>query len=376
MRVLIVSGIWPPDLGGPASHAPEFATFLRARGHEVKVVTTASLAPATEAYPVRWVSRRLPVGIRHLAGVVAIARSAASVDVVYATSMTRRAALGTALTMRPLVLKLTADEAYERESRGGRFAGDLDAFQQHRGGLRVALLRRTRNWAVGRARHVFSPSAYLRELVVGWGIPAERVSVSPNPAPEVPPLPPREELRAEFGLEGPTLAFAGRLMAAKALDVALAAVALVPEAALVLVGDGPDRAALEQQRDDLGLGGRVEFLGGLSRDAVLRVFRAADAVLLSSRWENFPHVIVEALAVGTPVIASAVGGVPEVVRDGENGLLVPAGDPEALAVAIRRLLGDRELRARLAAAAAPSVESYSAERLLGQIEAELAKVVR
>ena len=376
MRVLIVSGIWPPDLGGPASHAPELAAFLRSHSHAVEVVTTAGSAPATEAYPVRWVSRGLPAGIRHLAGVVAIARGAAAADVVYATSMTRRAALGAALAKRPLVLKLTADEAYERERRSGRFAGDLDAFQHHRGGLRVALLRRTRNRAVHRARHVFTPSAYLRELVVGWGIPAERVSVSPNPAPEVPALPPREELRAEFGLEGPTLAFAGRLMAAKALDVALAALALAPAARLVIVGDGPDRAALERQRDALGLGSRVRFLGGRSRDDVLRIFRAADAVLLSSRWENFPHVIVEALAVGTPVIASAVGGVPEVVRDGENGLLVPAGDSEALAAAIRRLLGDDELRARLAAAAAPSVESYSAERLLGQIEAELVKAVR
>ncbi len=375
MKVLIVSGIWPPDLGGPASHAPEFAAFLRVRGNEVEIVTTASSAPAREGFPVRWVSRGLPPGIRHLAGVVAIARAARAAEVVYATSMTRRAALGAALARRPLVLKLTADEAYERERRSGRFTGDLDAFQGHSGGLRVALLRRTRMWAVGRARHVFTPSAYLRELVVGWGIVPDRVSVSPNPAPEMPPLPPRDQLRAEYGFEGPTLAFAGRLMAAKALDVALSALALVPDVRLVIVGDGPDRAALERQRDALGLGDRVRFLGGLGRDGVLRVFRAADAVLLSSRWENFPHVVVEALAVGTPVIASAVGGVPEVVRDGENGLLVPAGDSEALAAAIRRLLGDDELRARLAAAAAPSVESYGAERLLGRIASELEKAV-
>ncbi|MEP6893353.1 MAG: glycosyltransferase family 4 protein [Gaiellaceae bacterium] len=376
MRVLIVSGIWPPDLGGPASHAPELAEFLRVHGHDVEVVTTASSAPAKEAYSVRWVSRGLPAGIRHLATVALICRRAAATDVVYATSMTRRAAFGAAIARRPLVLKLTADEAYERERRGGRFAGDLDAFQHHRGGPRVALLRRTRTWAVRRAWHVFTPSAYLRQLVIGWGIPAQRVNVSPNPAPEVPAMRSREELRAEFGLEGPTLAFAGRLMAAKALDVALAAMALVAEASLVIVGDGPDRVSLERQRDDLGLGDRVRFLGGLEREGVLRVFRAADAVLLSSRWENFPHVIVEALAVGTPVIASAVGGVPEVVRDGENGLLVPAGDADALAVAIRRLLGDAELRARLATAAAPSVEWYSAERLLSQIEAELLKVTR
>ena len=376
MKVLIVSGIWPPDLGGPASHAPELAGFLRGRGHEVEVVTTAESAPAAETYPVRWVSRGLPAGVRHLAGVSAIARAARRADVVYATSMTRRAAIAAALARRPLVLKLTADEAYERARRGGRFAGDLDMFQGYRGGFRVALLRRTRNWAVRRARHVFTPSAYLRELVVGWGIPEAGVSVSPNPAPDVPPMPSRDELRAEAGFHGPTLAFAGRLMAAKALDVALDAMASVPEASLVIVGDGPDRAALEQQRDALGLGERVRFVGGLEREGVLRMFRAADAVLLSSRWENFPHVIVEALAVGTPVISSAVGGVPEVVRDGENGLLVPAGDVDALAGAIRRLLGDDEVRARLAAAAAPSVQSYSAERLLGQIEAELAKAAR
>jgi glycosyltransferase involved in cell wall biosynthesis len=373
VRVVVVTGIWPPDLGGPASHAPELAEFLRAGGHDVAVVTTAGSQPAQQAYPVRWVSRRLPQGIRHLAVVAAVARAAASADVVYATSMTRRAALAALLARRSLVLKLTADEAYERERRSGRFAGDLDAFQGHRGGVRVATLRRTRTWAVRRAQHVFTPSAYLRGLVLDWGVSPGRVTVSPNPAPAVPPLPSRDELRTTYALEGPTVAFAGRLMAAKALDVALASMALVPDARLVIVGDGPDRPALERQRDELGLGARVRFLGSRSREDVLRVFRAADCVLLSSRWENFPHVIVEALAVGTPVVATSVGGVPEVVHDGENGLLAPADDPEALADAIRRLLGDDELRARLAAAAAPSVEGYSSERLLGQIEAELVK---
>jgi glycosyltransferase involved in cell wall biosynthesis len=376
VRVLIVSGIWPPDLGGPASHAPELAAFLRERGHGVEVVTTAAARPEEQPYPVRWVSRQLPAGVRHVAGIAEIARAARGADVVYATSMTRRAAGGAMLARRPLVLKLTADEAYERERRAGRFAGDLDAFQRHPGGLRVALLRRTRTWAVRQARHVFTPSAYLRGLVIGWGVSADAVTVNPNPAPELPPLPPRDELRAELGFDRPTLAFAGRLMAAKALDVALEALALVSEARLAIVGDGPDRAELERQRDALGLDGRVRFIGGLSREGVLRVFKAADAVLLSSRWENFPHVIVEALAVGTPVVATSVGGVPEVVRDGENGLLVPAGDAEALAEAIRRMLGDDALRGRLAAAAAPSVEAYSSERLLGQIEAELVRAAQ
>ena len=108
-----------------------------------------------------------------------------------------------------------------------------------------------------------------------------------------------------------------------------------------------------------------------SRDDVLRLFRAADASLLSSAWENFPHTVVEALAVGTPVSRPSVGGVAEVVRDGENGLLVPPGDADELAAAIRRLFAEEGLRERLAAAAAASVEPLAEARVLARIEEEL-----
>jgi len=376
VRVLIVSGIWPPDVGGPASHAPELAEFLRSRGHAVEAAITADASPAAEHYAVRAVSRRLPVGVRHVAVATLVARRARAADVVYVTSMIGRAALGAALARRPLVVKLTADEAYERARRRGLFAGDLDAFQRHRGGLRVALLRRARDLALRRAAHVFCPSAYLAGLAVSWGLPAERVSVLPNPAPSLPELPPRQELRRRLGVDGPTLVFAGRLTAAKALPVAFAALASTEGVCLLVAGDGPDRQALELEAERLGLAGRVRFLGAQPRERVLALFRAADAALLSSAWENFPHTVVEALAAGTPVIATRVGGVPEVVHDGENGLLVPAGDPEALAAAIRRFLHEPELRARLVAAAKPSVEAISRDAIYGRLEAILAEAVR
>ena len=118
---------------------------------------------------------------------------------------------------------------------------------------------------------------------------------------------------------------------------------------------------------ELGLDGRVRFLGAGTREDVIGLFRGVDAALLTSAWENLPHTLLEALAVGTPVIATAVGGVPEVVHDGENGLLVPAGDVDAIAGAIERVVRDDALRASLAAAAAPSVEELSEPRILGRI---------
>ncbi len=263
-------------------------------------------------------------------------------------------------------MKLVSDEAFERAVRTGRFLGTLEDFQHVSGGLRVRLLRATRNRALRRAVHVVVPSAYLRDLALGWGVAGDRLTVVSNPAPVLPALPDRDAARVALGLNGVTLAAAGRLTRQKALGDALAALARVDGVSLVLAGDGPERRALVRRAGELGVDGRVRFLGSLARDDVLTLFRAADAALLTSAWENLPHSVVEALAVGTPVVATAVGGVPEVVRDGENGLLVAPGDVDALADAIRRV-SEPGLRDALAAKAAGSVAELDEARLLARI---------
>ena len=141
--------------------------------------------------------------------------------------------------------------------------------------------------------------------------------------------------RRSFDLNGATVAFAGRLTAQKALGRALEALAETSGVLFVIAGEGPDREPLERRARELGLSDRVRFIGAQPRRRVVELFRAADATILSSSWENFPHTVVEALAVGTPVLAMDAGGVAEVVRDGVNGLLVPAGDTRALAAAMR-----------------------------------------
>src|SRR5207244_12339760 len=117
VKVLIVSGIWPPDVGGPASHAPDVAEFLRGRGHDVEVVTTADAPPAPRAYPVRAVPRRHRVRVRHYRGAGLVHHRARNADVVYTTGMFGRSAAGSALARKPYVVKLTADPAFERSRR-------------------------------------------------------------------------------------------------------------------------------------------------------------------------------------------------------------------------------------------------------------------
>jgi len=356
MKVLIVSGIWPPDVGGPASHAPEVADYLSEHGHQPRVLITADAPPAPAAYPIAWVDRRSPV--RHVRALARVAELARSVDVVYTTGMFGRSGLGSLAARTPYVLKLTADPAFERARRRGLTHATLADFQRERSAMTLPL-RRARDAIARRAAHVVTPSSYLRELAVGWGVQAERVTVLPNPAPVVGDGSARDALRERFGIDGPTLVFAGRLALPKALEVGIEA-AREAGVQLLVAGDGPERARLEAL-------GHARFLGALPREDVLALFRAGDASLLSSSWENFPHGVVESLAAGTPVVATRVGGVPEVVHDGENGLLVPPRDVGALAAAIRRLFAEPGLLERLRDAAAPSVSDYARDRVYGRL---------
>jgi glycosyltransferase involved in cell wall biosynthesis len=376
VKILVVSGIWPPDVGGPASHAPDVASYLLEHGHDVEVVVTAPRAPDARPFAVHWISRSLPKGAVHVRTGLEVARRAARADVVYTTGMFGRSSLGSVLARRPYVIKLTADPAFERARRRGMVGGNVDEFQGMHVAPAVRVLRIARDAELTHAAHVFTPSAYLRELAVSWGVDADRVSVLPNPAPVLPPLAPRYELRLGFELNGPTLAFAGRLTAQKSLRVALEALAANEGVTLVIAGEGDERAQLERDVAELRLQDRVRFLGAQPRERVVELFAAADASILSSSWENFPHTVVEALSAGTPVLATATGGVAEVVRDGVNGLLVPLGDSAALAEAVRRYFGDEELRERLRANAIPSVVEYAPERVFARLEETLKRVAR
>lgn len=163
------------------------------------------------------------------------------------------------------------------------------------------------------------------------------------------------ELREHSGV-GRRLVFVGRLAAAKGLTILLEAVAKVDDVTLDIAGDGPDRKILEEKARSLGISDRVAFLGYRSQTQVRDLLRRSDIFVLSSFAEGLPVVLMEAMAAGVPVIATRVAGIPELVRDQESGLLVPPGDSDAAADAIRRLLGDPDLRNRIAAAGRRMVE--------------------
>ena len=181
----------------------------------------------------------------------------------------------------------------------------------------------------------------------------------------------RPSKRRELGLPSAALAvgFVGWLLPIKGVSFLVRAMpdilARHPESFLVLVGKGDDEAKLRSLTDSLGLNGRVLFLGWCPD--VEEILPCLDLLVLPSLNEGMGRVLVEAMATGVPIIASRIGGVPDLIWDGENGILVPPADCGALKRAIAKLLGDEQGRRRMAARGKGICGQYSAETMVNQI---------
>lgn len=218
-------------------------------------------------------------------------------------------------------------------------------------------------------RFIAVSRADAERMVAVEHVPAQKVMVIPTaytPRAERPPV----DLRQELGLppEAPVIATAALLRPQKATEVLLEAHVEVlrhmPDAQLVIAGDGPQRQFLEERARSLQLDGHVHFLG--LRDDVDAIIAAADVAALSSDYEGMPLFLLECMVNRTPLVATAVGAIPSVIENGSSGILVPTRDPSALAAGLCELLRDPERRRRMAEAAADRVAPFRIEAVTQQ----------
>jgi glycosyltransferase involved in cell wall biosynthesis len=230
------------------------------------------------------------------------------------------------------------------------------------GGLKNRLLERLDRWILGRFDAVIAVSRTLADQLIAAGVPRGSMHVVPN-AWCPPTLLDRATARRELGLDERAfqVGWVGRVSAEKGLDLfldALTRVTVLPLSAAI-IGDGPERKRLMRRAEAAGLGPRLRWLGTVSEAG--RLFRAFDAFVLSSRTEGTPVVLFEAMAAGVPIVATAVGGVPDVLSDRE-ALLVAPENPAALAAALENLVKDPDsARVRAEAARSRLTQDFAAE---------------
>jgi glycosyltransferase involved in cell wall biosynthesis len=191
------------------------------------------------------------------------------------------------------------------------------------------------------------------------------------------------DVPARSPLQGPpTVVYAGRLMPLKGVDDLIRAMAVVvgrlPEARLLIVGEGRERSRLESLTREHGLGGSVRFAGHVPRPALDDLVGTGWVQCVPSRYlEPFANVVAEAMMRGSALVATATGGTPELVRDGETGYLVPPGDVEGIADRLLAVLGNRELAERMGAAGRAAAHAgFTTDHMLDRFEAAYARMVQ
>jgi glycosyltransferase involved in cell wall biosynthesis len=380
LRILIVSNLFPPDIGGPATYVPKIAAELAARGHQIAVVGGAPPdyregEDMTRPYPVYRISRGLPLPRRLAFAFHTLLRVAAGADALYVQGLAGPemvAVLVGRLLGKPVALKIVGDNAWEYAIRKDLTDDGIDEFQAGTYPAKLRFVRTLVHRYAGLVTRLIVPSEYLGRVVRGWGVRPERVAVIRNAlTAETTDLDRRTaeqaDLKWSLGVPGSLLVTSARLYPWKNLDFLIDLVPRLPaEMTLAIVGGGPDHEALQARVDRLGVSDRVRITGSVSHDEVQCYLRAADVFVLNTRYEGLSHVMLEAMAAGAPVVASSVGGNPEVVRHGQNGLLVPLNDGDAIVSAIERLLGEPAFAEKLRRQAAEDVRDYRWDKLVEQ----------
>ncbi len=354
MRLLIATPLYPPEPGGPATYAKLLEAELPKRGTEVAVLAFRSV-------------RAYPKLVRHIAYFVLTLRALRDADAVLAldpVSVGLPAMLAAKLLRKPFFVKVVGDYAWEQGSQRFGVRVPLDEFVRTKHvPVQVAFLRAVESMVANAARAVIVPSEYLKGIVSTWGIDPSRIAVVYNAMKaEATGTLPSEVASAHR----PRVVSAGRLVPWKGFPGLVAAMVSVrtqhPEAFLAIAGDGPDRDALEAYAH-ARLGASSRLLGALSHADTLALIEDADVFVLNSTYEGLSHLLIEALALGKPIVATAVGGNPELIEDGKNGLLVPVNDPEALSAAISHLLSTPAHREVLGRNAKESASRFTVSRM-------------
>lgn len=353
-RVLQVLG---NSTGGIARHVAQVTERLDGDGFAVDVAGPPAL-PLQMPKPLHHVS--IPNGpakghaaaIRRLREIVA----AGGYDVVHAHGL--RAGIDAALAARSSRTRvvLTVHNVVHPDVAGP---------------ARALLYKPAESLAVRLTDHTFAVSREIASRlrrVRGVGRKVEVLYLGIGDAPEV--TRGRDQIRRELAAEGPLIVTASRLAPQKALHVMFDALArLDVPFTLAVLGTGPLEGNLREAAERAGVAGRVRWLG--FRGDVADYIAAGDVFCLSSVWEGVPLAAQEAVLLGVPIVATSVGGMPELVDDAVTGRLVPPGDPAALASALRQVLSNDVLRTTFAAAAQTRLaERFSTEKMLARLAAE------
>lgn len=363
MKITIATGLYPPEIGGPATYAAMLESELPAYGFSVTTVPFGLV-------------RQYPKVIRHMVYAWKLWQGSREAEVIYSLdpiSVGVPALLVAMLRRKPFLLRVPGDYAWEQGQLRFGVTDRLHDFiaKRYQYGWRVSLLCLVESFVARHAVRVIVPSQYMVMVMQRWGVDPRKVQVIYSALHPLVVTGKREDLRKKMLLTFPTVLSIGRLIPNKGFAGVIDSFFVVkkkyPEAQLLIVGDGPQLSLLQDQVDGRGISESVRFLGRLTKDEMGAVISAADVFVLNTAHEGLSHQILEVMDLGVPIVTTRVGGNPELISDGENGLLVEYQDTAALTAATMRILNDHVATQNLTQSALVRSKQFAKEVVVKEI---------
>ncbi len=321
MKILITVGIYPPDIGGPASFVPKIAKMLSENKHDVTVICLSdNKFSDDEIYKVKRILRNQNLLLRWIQTIFTIIKNGRTVDCLFVNGLPMESYVANLFLRKKLVRKIVGDWAWERGRNKGLINESFDEFQENSHNLHLEIAKFSRGWTATKADIVITPSKHLSKVVENWGVKQNKLIIIYNGTKIL-----NDDI-SKTNQETINLITVGRLAPWKNIDTIIKSVNLLRQYdtkfKLFIVGSGPLESELKKLVSDLNLSTEVIFTGQKNYTELTEYYKNSNIYIQASGYEGLPHVLLEAINYDLTLISTPIGGSNEILQDGQNGYVL------------------------------------------------------
>ena len=349
MDILITVGIFPPDIGGPASFVPKIAKYLINKGHNVKIICLSDKEHLTykDDINVIRINRNSPIIFRWLKTIVKIYSNSKKSDLIFVNGLGTETTIANLFIRKKVIRKIVGDPVWERVYNKNLIDESFDDFQENNHGLFISLQKMIRNWSINKSNLIITPSQHLKNFIGKIGFD-KNIFVINNGV--------NIEQHNKVVLENNIiqLLVVSRLVSQKNIDSIIKAVKVMENENIILniVGDGSEINNLKLLVKKYELDKKINFIGKIENTKLNEYLKNADIFIQASNYEGLPHSILEAMNFEIPILSTDVGGCSVLLNKGERGYIIPMPVSEVeISEGIRKIINNKneaKSKARLA----------------------------
>ncbi|MDA8922445.1 glycosyltransferase family 4 protein [Acidimicrobiia bacterium] len=320
MNILITVGIFPPDIGGPASFIPKISNFLIENGHNVKIICLSEVGNnhIEDNLDVIRIRRSNNLPIRWLKTIYQIVKNGRNSDLIFVNGLGVESTIAALILKKKLIRKIVGDPVWERAYNQKKTIESFDEFQNNKHSFLIEVQKLLRNWSINSAEIVITPSDHLKNFVSELGFNNEILKI--NNGVDITDIKRTNVHKADINL-----LIISRLVIQKNINIVIEAMELLDnkKVKLSIIGEGGEFNKLEGVIHELNLQNRVQLLGKIDNNKISQFLLTADIFIQASDYEGLPHSVLEAINYEIPILSTEVGGCKDLLNDGEHGFIIP-----------------------------------------------------